>query len=33
LFWIKNFKQGGGGVAAEIDADLVDLIEHDYRIV
>ena len=34
LFWrgIEHFEQGGGGIAAEIGADLVDFVEQDDRV-
>src|SRR6516164_6189149 len=33
LFRVENFHQRGGGVAAEIAAEFVDLVEHAHRVV
>lgn len=32
LFRIKHFKQGRGGIAAEVVAELVDFVKHDHGV-
>ncbi len=32
LLGVEDLEQGGGGVAAEVDADLVDLVQHEDRV-
>ena len=32
LFRVKHFEQRRGRIAAEVGADLVDLVEHDHRV-
>ena len=33
LLRVEDFEEGGGGVAAEVGAELVDLVEHEDRVV
>ena len=33
LFRVEHFEQGRGGIAAEVHAELVDLVEHEQRVV